>query len=133
MDSSPWAVTLNQTTEERLEERVASIANYLSKTYSDGQWQVLDLDATGECGGKLTLKLNEVEKLHLLPSDFLEVLTEEGQIIDLEAAILVAQQPLFKIIIQDGNSVDVLGRGNLPPSNVLGAYQTSEPQLFLWN
>jgi hypothetical protein len=133
MDSSPWAVTLNQTTEERLEERVASIANYLSKTYSDGQWQVLDLDATGEWGGKLTLKLNEAEKLYLPPSDFLAILTEKGQVIELEAAILVAQQPLFKIIVQDGNSVDVLGRGNLLHSNVLGAYQTSEPQLFLWN
>jgi hypothetical protein len=133
MDSNLWAVTLNPTTKERLEERVASIADYLSKTYSEGLWQVFDLDATGEGGSRLTSKLNEEEKIYLRSSDFLNVLTEKGQVIDLEAAILVAQQPLFKIIVQDGTSVDVLGRGNLLPSGVLGAYEPSEPRLFLWN
>jgi hypothetical protein len=133
MDNSLWAITLNQTAEERLEERVASIADYLAQTYRGEQWQVLDLDATGKCGGKLTLELNEAEKLYLPSCDLLTVLTEEGQVIELEAAILVNQQPLFKIIIQDGVSADVLGRGKLLPSQVLGEYKTSDPQLFLWN
>ena len=133
MKSSLWAITLSQTSEERLEERVASIADYLAKTYKDSQWQILDLDATGKCGGRLTLQLNKEDKLYLPSSDFLAVLAEDGQVIDLEAAILVNKQPLFKIIIQDGSSVDVLGKGRLLPSDVLGAYRASDPKLFLWN
>jgi hypothetical protein len=133
MKSSSWAITLSQTSEERIEERVTSITDYLAKTYADGQWQVSDLDATGKRGGKLTLQLNDKEYLNLPPSEFLAVLKEEGQVIDLEAALMINRQPLFKIIIQDGSSVDLLGKGDLLPSGVLGAYETSDPKLFLWN
>jgi hypothetical protein len=133
MKSSLWAITLSQTSKERLEDRVALIADYLAKTYKDSQWQILELDATGKWGGRLTLQLNDEEKLYLPSSDFLAVLTEDGQVIDLEAAILVNGQPLFKIIIQDGSLVDVLGKGNLLPSDVLGLHKTSDPKLFLWN
>jgi hypothetical protein len=133
MKSSSWAITLSQTSEERIEERVTSITDYLAKTYADGQWQVSDLDATGKRGGKLTLQLNDKEYLNLPPSEFLAVLKEEGQVIDLEAAMMINRQPLFKIIIQDGSSVDLLGKGDLLPSGVLGAYETSDPKLFLWN
>ncbi|MBE9104907.1 hypothetical protein IQ229_08110 [Nostoc cf. edaphicum LEGE 07299] len=133
MKSSLWAITLSQTSEESLEERVASIADYLAKTYKDGQWQISDLDATGKHGGRLTLQLNDEEQLYLPSSEFLAVLKENGQVIDLDAAMLISRQPLFKIIIQDGSSVDILGKGKLLPSDVLGAYKTSEPKLFLWN
>ncbi|NJR62810.1 MAG: hypothetical protein HC769_30905 [Cyanobacteria bacterium CRU_2_1] len=133
MKSSLWAITLSQTSKERLEDRVALIADYLAKTYKDSQWQILELDATGKWGGELTLQLNDEDKLYLPSPDFLTVLTEDGQVIDLEAAVLVNDQPLFKIIIQDGSSVDVLGKGNLLPSDVLGSYKASDPKLFLWN
>ncbi|MCU7244156.1 MAG: hypothetical protein GPJ15_09750 [Microcystis aeruginosa G11-06] len=133
MKTSLWAITLSQASEERLEDRVALIADYLGKTYKDSQWQILELDATGKWGGKLTFQLNDEEKLYLPYPDFLAILTEDGQVIDLEAAILVNDQPQFKIIIQDGSSVDVLGKGNLLPSEVLGSYKTSDPKLFLWN
>ncbi len=79
------------------------------------------------------MQLNKEDKLCLPSSDFLDVLAEDGQVIDLDAAVLVNKQPLFKIIIQDGSSVDVLGKGVLLPSNVLGAYRVSDPKLFLWN
>ena len=41
--------------------------------------------------------------------------------------------PLFKIIIQDGSSVDGLGQRKLLPSSMLGAYGTSDSKLFLLN
>ncbi|MBW4687092.1 MAG: hypothetical protein KME40_18785 [Komarekiella atlantica HA4396-MV6] len=133
MKNSLWAITLNQTSEERLEERVTSIVVYLAKTYKDCQWQVSDLDATGKYGGRLTLQLNDEEQVYLPSSDFLVILTEDGQVIDLEAVMLVNSQPIFKILIQDGSSVDVLGQGKLLPSEVLGEYEPSDPKLFLWN
>ena len=133
MKSSSWAITLSQTSEERLEERVSSIVDYLAKTYKDSQWQILDLDATGKYGGRLTLQLNKEDRLCLTLSDFLDMLAEDGQVIDLDAAVLVNKQTLFKIIIQDGSSVDILGKGVLLPSDVLGAYSASDPKLFLWN
>jgi hypothetical protein len=132
MKSSLWAITLSQTSEENLEERVALIADYLTKTYKDSQWQISGLDATGKQSGRLTLQLNDEEQLYLSSSEFLAILKEDGQVIDLDAAMLLSKQPLFKIIIQDGSSVDILGRGKLLPSDVLGAYQTSDPKLFLW-
>jgi hypothetical protein len=133
MKNSSWAVTLNQTPEERLEERVVSIADHLARAYKDSQWQVSDLDATGKYGGRLTLQLNKEEQLDLPSSDFLTMLKEDGQVIDLEAVMLVNKKPLFKILIQDGSSVDVLGRGELLPSSVLGEYEAVDPKLFLWN
>ena len=133
MKSSSWAITLSQNSEERIEERVASITDYLAKEYESSQWQISDLDATGKRGGRLTLQLNEEDKLCLSSSDLLIILTEDGQVIDLEVAIIVDKKPLFKIIIQDGSSVDILGKGTLLPSNVTGVYKTSEPKLFLWN
>lgn len=133
MKSSLWAITLSQASKERLEDRVALIANYLSRTHQDSQWQILELDATGTQGNRLTLQLNDEEKLYLPSLDFLAVLTEDGQVIDLEATMLVHDQPIFKVIIQDGSSVDLLGKGNLLPSDVLGSYKTSDPKLFLWN
>jgi acetylornithine/succinyldiaminopimelate/putrescine aminotransferase len=132
MKSSLWAMTLSQTSEESLEERVALIADYLAKTYKDAQWQISDLDATGKQGFMLTLQLNDEEQLYLSSSEFLAILKEDGQVINLDAAMLLSRQPLFKIIIQDGSSVDILGKGKLLPSDVLGAYQTSDPKLFLW-
>jgi hypothetical protein len=74
------------------------------------------------------LQLNDEEQLYLSSSEFLAILKEDGQVIDLDAAMLLSRQPLFKIIIQDGSSVDILGRGKLLPSDVLGAYQTSDPK-----
>lgn len=133
MKSGPWALTLNQTSEEPLEERVTSVVNYLSRAYEDCQWQVSDLDATGKFGGELTLRLNDGDRPYLKSADLLAVLTEDGQVIDLEVAILVNRQPLFKIIIQDGSSVDILGKGMLLPIDVLGDYRTSDPKIFLWN
>jgi hypothetical protein len=133
MKNSSWAVTLNQTPEERLEERVVSIADHLAKAYKDSQWQVSDLDATGKYGGRLTLQLNKEEQLDLSSSDFLTMLKEDGQVIDLEVVMLVNKKPLFKILIQDGSSVDVLGRGELLPSSVLGECEAVDPKLFLWN
>jgi hypothetical protein len=132
MKSSLWAITLSQTCEENLEKRVALIADYLIKTYKDAQWQISDLDATGKQGFMLTLQLNDEEQLYLSSSEFLAILKEDGQVINLDAAMLLSRQPLFKIIIQDGSSVDILGKGKLLPSDVLGAYQTSDPKLFLW-
>lgn len=133
MNKELWAITLCQPTQGNLENGVALIADYFARTYQDCQWQVLDLDATGKDGGRLTLELNAKKQLYLSSSELLSILQEDGQVIDLDAALWINRQPLFKIIIQDGTSVDVLGTGELPPQDVLGVYQTSDPRLFLWD
>jgi hypothetical protein len=41
------------------------------------------------------------------------------------------EQELFKIIIRDGISVDILGSGKMIPRHILGDFISLDPELFL--
>ncbi|MDM3851294.1 MAG: hypothetical protein PT119_15260, partial [Aphanizomenon gracile PMC627.10] len=40
--------------EEKIENRVYIIVNYLAKTYLESQWLITEIDATGLLGNRLT-------------------------------------------------------------------------------
>jgi len=62
----------------------------------------------------------------------LEVMTEEGQVIELDASLVKDDEELFKILIRDGVSIDLLGSGEMMPLTVLGKYVYVDKELFLW-
>ncbi len=132
MNSDKWAVTLCYHAQEKLEDRVALIVEYLAKHHHRGQWVLSDIDATGHSGGKLTRQLNNEGILRLSSADLLDVLKEDGQIIELDAALMKDNQELFRILIRDGISVDALGTGNFLPSSALGNYHDVDVELFIW-
>lgn len=131
MKFEKWAVTLSYEQQEKLENRVARIVEYLAKDYQQSKWIISDIDATGSCGNKVTSLSNDEGVVYLSSQELLDVLREDGQVIELEAT-LVTDKELCKILVQDGVSVDVLGIGNIPPLVVLGKYTLVDVNLFMW-
>ncbi|HBL15073.1 MAG TPA: hypothetical protein DD379_27510 [Cyanobacteria bacterium UBA11162] len=132
MKLQKWAITLCCDDEEKLELRVANLVQYLAQNNQPNQWIVSDIDATGNCGDQLTSRCNHEGLLYLPSTEFLTVFREDGQVIDLEATLAQNDRELFKILVQDGVSIDVLGFGDLPPLTVLGKYVSVDVALFMW-
>ena len=127
-----WAVTLCCEAEEKLELRVATIIEYLDKNYLLKQWTISDIDATGSYGNCLTARCNNEGIFQVSAADLLEVMGEEGQVIELDASSIADDEELFKILIRDGFSIDVLGSGEMMPLTVLGKYVYVDKELFMW-
>lgn len=131
--SQKWAVTLCCEEQETLESRVAKIVEYLAENWGlSNEWVISDIDATGRCGDRLTKKGNNQEVFSLSTSDLLGVLNEEGQVIELDASLIKSGDEVFKIMIRDGISVDVLGSGEVLPLTVIGKYVAVDNSYFLW-
>ena len=127
-----WAVTLCCEAEEKLELRVAKILEYLDKNYLLKQWAISDIEATGSYGNCWTARCNNQEIFQVSTADLLEVMTEEGQVIELDASLIKDGEELFKILIRDGVSIDLLGSGEMMPLTVLGKYVYVDKELFMW-
>ncbi|NJK69227.1 MAG: hypothetical protein HC849_30085 [Oscillatoriales cyanobacterium RU_3_3] len=127
-----WAVRLCCEAEEKLELRVARILEYLDNNYLLKQWAISDIDATGSYGNCLTVRCNNEEIIRVSTADLLEVMREEGQVIELDASLIKDEEELFKILIRDGVSIDVLGSGEMMPLTVLGKYVYVDKELFMW-
>ena len=132
MNPNQWAATLRYTEKEKLEDRVAVVVEYLAKHYPFSQWVISDIDATGRHGGSLTRRLNNEGSLCLSSAKLLDILREDGQVIDLDAALVKDDREFFRILVRDGVSVDTLGTGNPLPSSALGNYDEVKADLFLW-
>jgi hypothetical protein len=124
------AFTLVIQPEEKIENRVYIIVNYLAKTYLESQWLITEIDATGLLGNRLTSILNNQENATISSSDFLQLLQEEGQILDLEATLVKSSQEIITVFIRDGYSVDILGVTELLPVNVLNNCIQVDANLF---
>lgn len=131
--SQKWAITLCCEEQEKLEPRVIKIFEYLAKNCAlSDEWLISNIDATGSRGDRLTKKGNNQKVFSLSTSDLLGVLNEDGQVIELDASLIKSGDEVFKIMIRDGMSVDVLGSGELLPLTVIGKYVTVDNSLFMW-
>lgn len=132
MNKDKWAVTLRLGEREKLEDRVVRIVECLAEVYPNAQWNIEDIDATGEIGGNLAQNFHELQYTHLSSSELLNILSEDGQVIELLATMMDQDEKLFRIIIRDGISVDVLGTGDLLSASCLGPFDTLTVELFGW-
>lgn len=131
--ANKWAVTLFCKDSEKLESRASKIVAYLAKEFKlNYSWVISDIDATGEVGDRLTQEGNHLGNLQLTVSEMLALLQEDGQVIELSATLVENHQELFKVLIRDGGSIDVLGTGELLPKAILGDYVMCDRALFLW-
>jgi hypothetical protein len=124
-------VTLCCEAKEKLELRVAKILEYLDNNYLLKQWAISDIEATGSYGNCLTARCNQ-EIFQVSTADLLKVMTEEGQVIELDASSIKEDEELFKILIRDGVSIDLLGSGWIMLLRVLGKYVYVDKKLFMW-
>lgn len=132
MKPEKWAATLSYEQQEKLESRVAKIVEYLAKNNQQSQWVISDIDATGGCGDKLTSYFNDAGIVRLSSEELLDVLREDGQVIELEVTLVQADRKLCKIFVRDGVSIDVLGIGDIPPLTILGRYTPVDINFFMW-
>ncbi len=127
------ALTLVINPKETIENRVFLIVDYLAKTYLQSQWKITEIDATGLSGNSLTQTLNNQQNTTIYTQEFLQIIQENGQIIDLEATLVKnhqEQQEIITILVKDGYSVDILGCTELLPINVLKDFILVDPHLF---
>ncbi|MFM5891550.1 MAG: hypothetical protein ACKPFD_00375 [Dolichospermum sp.] len=124
------AFTLVIQPEEKIENRVYFIVDDLARNYPQSQWLITEIDATGLLGNSLTSILNNQENITISASDFLQLLQEEGEIIDLEATLIKNTQEIITIFIRDGYSVDIFGLTELLPVHILNDYIEVDANLF---
>ncbi|XYH97338.1 hypothetical protein ACMHYB_57870 [Sorangium sp. So ce1128] len=131
MRNSPWAATLTLSHQERLENRILAIAQHMTATTTEGTWSVDDIDATGALGSRFTAQVNETIPAKLTTSEFLSLLREDGQIIELDTRFEREGLLLLRVIVRDGTSVDIIGTGTPLSADILGSHTAMDPGLFL--
>ena len=127
-----WAVTLLIDDQERLESRVNQIVKYAMEHCNIDSWAIADIDATGRTGNYLTQQLNERQRLVVSSLHFLDLLGEDGQVIELSAYGTKRKTELLWIIVREGSSVDVLGVSSCIMLPALGNYKQVDTEQFMW-
>lgn len=123
-----WVKNLLISENETIEKRIRTILEYILCTHASDRSLIRDIDATGKLGDKLTRRINNKEKIELNKSELLSLLSEDGQIIELD--ILIGSPPRFQILVIDGNDVDILGNEELP-LEALGKHSNGDLTLYL--
>ncbi|XXT17618.1 hypothetical protein WME94_46050 [Sorangium sp. So ce429] len=126
-----WAVTLILDEQERLEDRILAIVEHTAGDTDERYWEIEELDATGKLGNQLTHRANKTIPIGLVTAAFLELLREDGQIIELDVTFKRKGCNALRVIVRDGLSVDILGTGEPLGTGVLGSHKQTDPGLFL--
>jgi hypothetical protein len=103
--------------------------DFTSPTYPSGKPR----PPTGPFGGGLVERTNRDGTIILSTEALLQLLCEDGQVLELDATMTKGQERLLRIIIRDGCSVDVLGASGEPKTDLLGPFVNVDPSLFLWD
>jgi len=131
MKNNMWAVSLEMDSEEELEKRISHIVEYLRLRYPHANWLIRDLDATGLLGNTLTVKRNNSGLIRLTHSEFLDLLNENGQIFELNAlAVSADDENYLKVIVRDGVYIDILGWIEKLPPEVIKASTPLDVELY---
>jgi len=122
-----WAISLILSTDtpEKLLHRV--IVHIKDRTEVK-KISLTDIDATGPLGNQLTKVLNEQPEVAITNAELLTLLTEDGQIFDLDIVLVGTLE--YRLIISDGNYIDVLGTGEKLPESVTGLHEDLDLRLF---
>jgi hypothetical protein len=124
-----WAITLIIANYTSIENRMKNVLSYLFTTDNSFKCILSSIDATGNIGGHLTQQLNKSERsLQIDNMQLLELCNEDGQIIEIDLALYGHSD--FRIIIRDGNSIDILGDKNELPAEVIGPFEYIDVKLF---
>jgi hypothetical protein len=122
-----WAKTLNIPNNLDIENRVLKILVYLNSLNNITEATVSGFDATGLLGNKLTLENNRDLEKRVSLAELIDIFKEEGQVFDMELDLILNKEQ-YKILIIRGDTVDVLGDGDLP-DHILGDYKYEDIDL----
>jgi hypothetical protein len=123
-----WVKNLLISENETIEQRIRTILEYIFTTYASDGGLVMDIDATGKFGDRLTRRINNKEEIRLSKDEILSLVNEDGQIIELN--LLIDSPPKFQILVIDGNDIDIIGDEELPVE-VLGKHSDGDLTQYL--
>lgn len=113
-----WGKTLILKSNFDVEVRLQQILRYIAMHYTVTDYYLSGVDATGPLGNALTQELNSGVIKQYNEEELLSLLKEDGQIFDMYLSIVGREN--FLISVQGGTDIDVLGRGEPLPSEVIG-------------
>jgi hypothetical protein len=114
-----WVESLILDNALSVEYRVKMILEYIFSTGGHFRCVIKNIDATGLTGNKFTKILNlENHTIFITELELMRMFSEDGQIFELD--LLIDGSRNFRIIVRDGNSVDILGDTEKPSENILG-------------
>lgn len=128
---APFAVSL---TLEKDEEPATRLAKLVASIRRDGlQWRINQIDATGAYGNSLTQSVNVGAMPVLTHAELLGLLTENGQVFELQAdGVSDTGRLSTRVLISDGGYLDWMGFGNPEEQGDLGEYKLQPCELFNW-
>ena len=122
------AIELQLKESETIEERIRPIVMTLTKCDTAEFW-IYDIDATGRFGNTLTQAMNDRKgPVRVNEKELIDLIWEDGQIIELD--LRVRDQNELRIIIRDGNDINIVGDHSSLPSIALGQFTELDPDLF---
>jgi hypothetical protein len=122
-----WAKVLKIDPSDSIEKRLRDILWKFYSQSGDIKCIIYDIDATGKNGNELTKRINSGEEIESKLSVLVNVLEEDGQVFELELSVLA--EGIFKVLITDGQHIDVLGE-NKSIIPFLGDYDELEADSF---
>lgn len=118
-----WVISLI-IAEQTIDARLFQLISYLIKTNPKAIIQLDDLEAYGVKGDIVSelLEVNRGLRLNISQKLLLEILQEDGQIIEM-GLFIEAGSDKFEIIVADGSIIDILGDGDKLPEEAVGEYR----------
>jgi hypothetical protein len=124
-----WAITLIISADEKIEDRVKRILEHLFSLSSEFKLLLKEIDATGPVGNKFTQLLNNNnDKIAIGKEELIELFSEDGQVFELNLIINNSQS--YRIIIRDGDIVDIVGEKEMITEDVIGKFESMDPNLY---
>lgn len=127
-----WAISLIISENEIVERRLEAIILYVIKKDQIKGFYINDIDATGNIGNEMTMKMNvQKEGLSITEKEVITLVSEMGQIFELD--LLLVNSFEYRFIIRDGNSLDIVSNGERLPFSILGPHNDLDVNLFYNN
>jgi hypothetical protein len=124
-----WAVKLKFNEFERNEDRLLAICRDINIGVLKIAWFVSGLEATGKYGVMLSDENFNSEKVQITFTDVYQLLTEDGQVIEMQLEACCMNKSIF-VIIQDGCYVNVVNNGISFDKDKLGDFEYEDFNLW---
>ena len=127
----PFAVSLTLDKDEEPATRLTKLVATIGRNCS--QWRISQIDATGTYGDSLTQAVNAGGMPVLTQAELLGLLTEDGQVFELQADGVTDAGKLFtRVLISDGGYLDWMGFGRPTEEADIGEHKIQPCELFNW-
>jgi hypothetical protein len=123
-----WAISLEIRSDETVEEKAGKILKFILRPNEELKFHITEIDATGKTGNLLTQRANKQAMIELTTNEVMELLSENGQIFDLD--LTITGSTVSRLIISDGNYIDIIGSGQMLPESLTGPFKLLNAEMY---